>query len=111
MKIFSMAMTREQFEGKLSEFLTGAMGEYLKARVSEIMVGSNKYTGKWDKEVDRLIRQELVNFYYNQTTKTNFKREKLLLKVLKETTSNQMSWFGTELQNKSMSFRPQIQFG
>lgn len=91
-----MAMDRNGFENKLSEFLTGACGEYMAARLAKAMGWPDaRYVGKWMREVDRLLDIELKKFYNDQKTKSSFNRKKLFDKCLMETIDRPFAQFTT----------------
>jgi len=82
--IIGMAFDRKQFENRIWEKMAGAASEYYKARIGSLLGWPESiYVGKWGREVDRLLFQELSIFYH--LSETTFKnREKVLEKVKKQ---------------------------
>lgn len=94
-KVTAMAMDRKQFKSRVSEYLTGAIGEYLKSRLaSEMGWPNSRYVGKWRRESDTLVNQ-LDRLIKNQPTTQKFDRTKVVRESLKDCTAKPLSWLVT----------------
>jgi len=79
--IVGMAFDRKQFENRIWEKMAGAAFEFYKMKIGDLLGWPEGiYVGKWGREVERLLFQELSIFYH--LSEITFKnREKVLEKV------------------------------
>lgn len=83
--IVAMALSKQDFENKLDGMVGGAQGEFLKARLAEVMGWpKSTYIGKWDREAERLAKIEIPDFMTTQKTKSEFNRVKMLERIVGE---------------------------
>lgn len=97
-KVVAMAMNRQQFKSKVSEYLTGAIGEYLKSKTaSDLGWPNSRYVGKWQRE-SRMLLDRLEELVENQPTSQKFDRTRVVKESLKDCTAKPMSWLGTTVR-------------
>jgi hypothetical protein len=87
-------MSRPDFKAKVEGYISGALGEYVKAEVAE-RNGYTKYVQHWRGEVERLIWFELPIFLEEQTTKTNFDRRRIVDEIVQEYQPQFLSWMNS----------------
>jgi len=92
--IVGMAFNRKEFENRLWEKIAGGCSEYYKHRIAKDLLGWSDmvYVGKWYREVERLLFQELAVFYH--LSETTFKDRSKVLEKVKQ-----------QIQNKSDGFK------
>jgi len=70
MQAIGMAFNREGFKNRIEEYLTGAIHEYLAARIGEA-IGMTEYIAHWDNETDRLLNAQLSTYFLTASLKFN----------------------------------------
>lgn len=97
-KTVAMAMNRQQFKARASEYLVGSLGELLKSRMAKSLGWPDgRYVGKWRRESDQLL-DRLGLLLETQTIVQKFDRSRVVRESLKECTEDTLSWLGTTIR-------------
>ena len=82
-KKIAFALTRREWRAGVEQYISGALGEYVKAEVAELN-GYTEYLAHWRFEVDRLLDFQLYHFIQNKQTKAKFDKAVVVEDVIAE---------------------------
>jgi len=82
-KKIAFALTRREWRAGVEQYISGALGEYVKAEVAELN-GYTLYLAHWRFEVDRLLDFQLYHFIQNKQTKAKFDKAVVVDDVIAE---------------------------
>jgi hypothetical protein len=90
-KKIAFALTRREWRAGVEHYISGALGEYVKAEVAELN-GYTLYLAHWRFEVDRLLDFQLYHFIQNKQTKAKFDKAAVVEDVIAEYDPQILRW-------------------
>jgi hypothetical protein len=90
-KKIAFALTRQQWRDGVEQYISGALGEYIKAEVAELN-GYTLYLPHWRDEVYRLLDLQLYHFIRNKPTKAKFDKAAVVEDVIAEYDPQIVRW-------------------